>query len=78
MMTLAVPDSIRGQVSGLNSTALVTVQGVGIMAAGAVAQVLGAATTLGLAALAGVGLALFATVAWTRRTAGQPSLGHVT
>lgn len=78
IMTLAVPDSVRGQVSGLNSTALVTVQGVGIMAAGAVAQLAGAATTLGLAALAGVGLALLGAVAWGRAGAGQPSLGHVT
>jgi MFS transporter len=77
MMTLAVPDSVRGQVSGLNSTALVTVQGVGIMAAGAVAQVVGAATTLGLAALIGVGLAVLGAVAWARAGSGQSTRGYV-
>jgi MFS family permease len=38
MITLAVPDDVRAQVSGLTSTALVTVQGVGIVLAGVVAR----------------------------------------
>jgi hypothetical protein len=47
----------------------VTVQGVGIMVAGACAQVIGAATTIGLAGAIGVALAVPAAVAWSRATA---------
>jgi hypothetical protein len=75
MITRAVPDDVRGQVSGLTSTALVTVQGVGIVLAGAVAQAVGAAATLGYAALLGAGLAFAGAVAWSRATAGQPQPG---
>jgi MFS family permease len=67
MITLAVPDDVRAQVSGLTSTALVTIQGVGIVLAGAVAQVAGAAHTLGLAGLVGTGLAVAGALAWSRR-----------
>jgi hypothetical protein len=57
---------------GLTSTSLVTVQGVGIMLAGAVAQVLGAGATVALAGAIGVVLAVPAAVAWNRATAAQP------
>jgi hypothetical protein len=77
MMTLAVPDTIRGQVSGLNSSALVTVQGVGIMAAGLAAQFVGTALTLGIAALLGVVLALLGAFGWVRATAGRHGAGHI-
>lgn len=72
MVTLAVPDSVRAQVSGLTSTALVTVQGMGIVAAGAVAQFAGAAVTLGLAAVIGVVLAIIGSIAWSRALTGHP------
>lgn len=73
MITRAVPDHVRGQVSGLTSTALVTVQGLGIVLAGAAAQATGAATTLGVAAILGVALAVGGAVAWSRATA-EPGL----
>ncbi|MEC3977885.1 MFS transporter [Amycolatopsis sp. H20-H5] len=75
MITRAVPDDVRGQVSGLTSTALVAVQGLGIMIAGAFAQFVGTAPTIGIAALVGVGLAVAGLVAWLRATAGRTSPG---
>lgn len=76
LITEAVPNAVRGQVSGLTSTALATVQGVGIMAAGAVAQIVGPASTLGGAAVVGVGLGLVAAVTWSRATATQSEFGR--
>jgi hypothetical protein len=69
LIARAVPDVVRAQVMGLTSTSLVTVQGVGIMVAGACAQVIGAGTTIGLAGAIGVALAVPAAVAWSRATA---------
>ncbi|GAA1673476.1 MFS transporter [Fodinicola feengrottensis] len=66
MVTRAVPDGVRGQVSGLLSTALVAVQGLGIVVAGAVAQVTGTAATLGCAAVVGAGLGVAGALAWSR------------
>jgi hypothetical protein len=74
LMARAVPDVVRAQVMGLTSTSLVTVQGVGIMVAGACAQVIGAATTIGLAGAIGVALAVPAAVAWGRATAAPPDV----
>jgi hypothetical protein len=72
LIARAVPDAVRAQVMGLTSTSLVTVQGVGIMLAGALAQVLGAGATVALAGAIEVVLAVPAAVAWNRATAAQP------
>ena len=72
LIARAVPDAVRAQVMGLTSTSLVTVQGVGIILAGAVAQELGAGATVALAGAIGVVLGVPAAVAWNRATAAQP------
>ncbi|MFD9890976.1 MFS transporter [Amycolatopsis sp. NPDC059027] len=69
-----VPDRVRAQVMGLMSTSLVTVQGVGIMLAGLVAQLTAPALTLGLAGAAGVLLAVPLAVAWQRVTTARPDV----
>jgi hypothetical protein len=74
-VTRAVPDDVRGQVSGLTSTALVTVQGAGIVLAGAVAQLIGVSTTLGCAAMVGAALGIAGAVALMRATPRRPQLG---
>ncbi|MEC3973916.1 hypothetical protein [Amycolatopsis sp. H20-H5] len=81
MIARAVPGDVRGQVSGVTSTALVEVQSLGIMIAGAVAQLAGTAPTIGIAALVGVWLA-GAGISWrgfappADADAAYPSLGH--
>lgn len=72
LITRGVPDEVRAQVSGLSSTALVTVQGLGIVVAGGVAQVVGVRATLGGAALLGTLLATAGALAWQRTIARQP------
>jgi predicted MFS family arabinose efflux permease len=74
LITRAVPDTVRANVTGLTSTSLVTVQGLGIMAAGGVAQAIGVLPTLGFAAVLSAALALAGAVAWSRATAGQSSM----
>jgi MFS family permease len=62
----AVPDNQRGQAFGVASTALKSSQGIGILAAGGVAE--RTSPSLALALMGGVGVlaALAAGVAWAR------------
>jgi hypothetical protein len=62
----AVPDHRRGQAFGVASTALKSSQGVGILAAGAVAERTSPSLALALLGGAGALAALAAGVAWTR------------
>lgn len=76
LITRAVPDRVRASVTGLTSTSLVTVQGLGIVAAGGIAQVTGVLPTLGLAAAAGTVLAVAGAIAWARAADRRPSAWH--
>jgi MFS family permease len=62
----AVPDRQRGQAFGVASTALKSSQGLGILAAGLLAEPFGPATALALMGAAGVLVAAAAGAAWAR------------
>jgi predicted MFS family arabinose efflux permease len=62
----AVPDRQRGQAFGVASTALKSSQGLGILAAGLLAEPFGASTALALMGAAGVLGAAAAGAAWAR------------
>lgn len=61
-----LPNAYRAQGSGLNSSGLITVQGLGALAAGALADVIGAANAIAAAGAAGAVVALPIAVAWAR------------
>ncbi len=61
-----VPDEHRAQCAGVNSAGLITVQGVGAAAAGALADVLGPAHTIAAAGAAGAVVAVPIARAWRR------------
>ncbi|MFI9387678.1 MFS transporter [Kutzneria sp. NPDC052558] len=64
-----VPDASRGQAIGLASAAMQSAQGIGIVLAGLLAEVLNPGAVIGLAGAAGVVAATAAGLAW-RRAAG--------
>jgi hypothetical protein len=61
-----VPDEHRAQCAGVNSAGLITVQGVGAAAAGALADVLSPAHTIAVAGAAGAAVAVPIARAWRR------------
>jgi len=67
-----LPDSVRAQGIGLLSTSLITVQGIGALAAGVIADATTASTTLAIAGLAGMAAAIPAAVGWARSNRGMP------
>lgn len=64
--TRAVPDDRRGQAVGLASAGLQTAQGLGVLAAGALAEVLPPSLTVAACGAAGTACALLAARAWHR------------
>ncbi|MFC3449497.1 MFS transporter [Amycolatopsis speibonae] len=74
LMARAVPDGVRAQVMGLTSTSLVTVQGMGIMLAGGLAQLTGPFVAVGVAAAAAVASAGPMAMAWKRTIATGPDV----
>ncbi|WP_410658475.1 MFS transporter [Amycolatopsis sp. lyj-112] len=74
LMARAVPDGVRAQVMGLTSTSLVTVQGIGIMLAGALAQLTGPFVAVGVAAAVAVASAGPMAIAWKRAIATGPDV----
>jgi predicted MFS family arabinose efflux permease len=71
-----VPDASRGQAIGLASAAMQTAQGVGIVAAGLLAQALTPAAVVGVAGLVGVLAAAAAALAWVHAASPQPRTGR--
>jgi sugar phosphate permease len=61
-----VPDHSRGQAVGLAQAALRVSQGVGIVGAGLLAQILRPGQVIALAAAVGLVMAVFAATAWAR------------
>ncbi|ONF66884.1 MFS transporter [Amycolatopsis keratiniphila] len=74
LMARAVPDGVRAQVMGLTSTSLVTVQGIGIMLAGGLAQLTGPFVAVGVAATVAVVSAGPMAMAWKRAIATGPDV----
>ena len=68
----AVPDEQRGQAFGLAVTALRVTQGVGVLAAGLLAEAFGPADAVALAGAAGVLVAAGCALAWTRALSTCP------
>jgi predicted MFS family arabinose efflux permease len=67
-LALAVPSAGRAQVMGIVVSGLVTVQGVGVMVAGVLADVIGTPLTIGLAGLGGMAVGVPAALSWHRAT----------
>lgn len=61
-----VPDEYRAQASGMNATLLVTVQGVGSLVAGGVADIIGPANAISAAGIVGAIMAIPVAVGWAR------------
>jgi predicted MFS family arabinose efflux permease len=70
-----VPDHARGQAGGLASSSLRVAQGVGVLAAGLLAEAFTPARVIAIAALVGVVLAVVTGLAWHRAVA--PATGGV-
>ena len=64
----AVPSAGRAQVMGIVVSGLVTVQGVGVLVAGVLADVIGTPLTIGLAGLSGMAVGVPAALSWHRAT----------
>jgi MFS family permease len=64
----AVPSAGRAQVMGIVVSGLVTVQGVGVMVAGLLADLIGTPLTIGLAGLGGIAVGVPAALSWHRAT----------
>ena len=62
----AVPSAGRAQVMGIVVSGLVTVQGVGVLVAGVLADLIGTPLTIGLAGIGGIAVAVPAALAWHR------------
>jgi predicted MFS family arabinose efflux permease len=62
----AVPSAGRAQVMGIVVSGLVTVQGVGVMVAGLLADLIGTPLTIGLAGLSGIAVGVPAALSWHR------------
>jgi MFS family permease len=69
----AVPDAQRGQAFGLAVTSLRVSQGLGVVAAGAIADVLRPSLVVGMAGVVGALIALLAARAWRRANAATTS-----
>jgi MFS family permease len=70
-----VPNEIRGGAFGVIRSGLRVSQGIGVAVGGAVAQALGSATaTIALAGVAGVLIAVPATIAWARQNRAEAAL----
>jgi ABC-type sulfate transport system permease component len=70
-----LPDEHRAQGSGLLSTGLTTVQGLGALVAGVVADWLGPPHTVALAGLVGAVVAVPIAIGWGRARVVQPAGG---
>ncbi|MFC0545555.1 MFS transporter [Kutzneria chonburiensis] len=64
----AVPSAGRAQVMGIVVSGLVTVQGIGVMVAGLLADLIGTPLTIGLAGLTGMAVGVPAALSWHRAT----------
>jgi len=64
----AVPSAGRAQVMGIVVSGLVTVQGVGVLVAGVLADVIGTPLTIGLAGIGGIAVGVPAALSWHRAT----------
>jgi len=64
--TERLPDERRAQGTGLASSGVITVQGLGALAAGGLADLIGAANAIGVAAVAGVLVAIPIAISWAR------------
>ncbi|QUQ72110.1 MFS transporter [Kutzneria sp. CA-103260] len=64
----AVPSAGRAQVMGIVVSGLVTVQGIGVLVAGVLADVIGTPLTIGLAGLGGMAVGAPAALSWHRAT----------
>lgn len=64
----SVPSAGRAQVMGIVVSGLVTVQGVGVLVAGVLADVIGTPLTIGLAGLGGIAVGVPAALSWRRAT----------
>jgi predicted MFS family arabinose efflux permease len=62
----AVPSAGRAQVMGIVVSGLVTVQGVGVLVAGVLADAIGTPLTIGLAGLGGIAVGVPAALSWRR------------
>ncbi|SFW88398.1 MFS transporter [Amycolatopsis australiensis] len=71
-----VPDSSRGQAIGLAVAAMLTAQGVGVVAGGLLAQAITPAMVIGLAGLGGTLAAVAASAAWRRAAPLLPRAGQ--
>jgi predicted MFS family arabinose efflux permease len=71
-----VPDATRGQAVGLAGAAMQAAQGIGIVAAGLLAQLLTPAVTVGVAGAAGTVAAGAAVVAWARTVSPRSPSGR--
>lgn len=69
--TQAVPDGRRGQTIGLASAGLQTAQGLGVLAAGALAEVLPPSVAVAVCGAAGSACALLAARAWRHAQAAS-------
>ncbi len=71
-----VPDASRGQAIGLAVAAMLTAQGVGVLAGGLLAQVIIPAVVIGCAGFGGTVAAIAASVAWSRAAPLPPLTGQ--
>ncbi|MFB9726796.1 MFS transporter [Haloechinothrix salitolerans] len=67
-----LPDRSRAQCSGLNSTGLITVQGLGALAAGALADITGTANAIAVAGIVGVIVAVPIALSWSKVRGNDP------
>jgi MFS family permease len=67
-----LPPGQRAQGAGMNSTGLITVQGLGVAAAGVLAQAIGPAHAIAVSGLVGALLAIPIALGWSRARGGHP------
>jgi hypothetical protein len=67
------PTDGRAAVMGLLNSGVLTVQGFGVLLAGALAETIGVARTVGVAGAVGALVALGAGLTWSRASQGEPS-----
>jgi predicted MFS family arabinose efflux permease len=69
--TMTPPDG-RAQVMGLLNSAALTAQGIGVLGAGVLAEIIGVAQTVGVAGAFGALIAVAAAVTWSRASQSMP------